>query len=240
MDGWKAPSFGQARCQSRFPANNGWTPLHRASLSGHLEVVRLLLDHGADVNATKQDHRRSLHLASSSGYPEIVKLLLERGADIHVLDDDGRTPSQEASRRGYRRIVKLLSEYGCNTSSNRYCNHFSRLNIALTGSSPFRSIQYNRRISSTTSDCGDLLSLQLKHWHVSSRTLQYVVPFPLPIILFLRSIVELKPWDTTSSFSLTRSVQFPTVRNIRWLFLDQQSSTNPEKRWHWHSVKAQA
>ncbi|KAH9962537.1 hypothetical protein BGW80DRAFT_1354476, partial [Lactifluus volemus] len=35
---------------------------------------------------------------------------------------------------------------------------------------------------------------------------------PLPIILFLRSIVELKPWDTTSSFSLICSVPFPTVR----------------------------
>jgi ankyrin repeat protein len=74
-----------ARLNSR--DNNGWSPLLRASRFGHLEVARLLLDRGVDVNAKKKDlWTAALHLASANGHDKIVELLLERGADVHVLN----------------------------------------------------------------------------------------------------------------------------------------------------------
>jgi hypothetical protein len=62
----------------------GRTPLHAASRNGRLDVVQLLPDHGADVNARKQDQWTALHLAILGRSVEVVKVLLEQGADIFL------------------------------------------------------------------------------------------------------------------------------------------------------------
>ena len=61
-------------------SQGGRTPLHRASMSGALEVVRLLLEHGADVEAKDLDGRTALQFVAGKGNSEIVKLLREHGA----------------------------------------------------------------------------------------------------------------------------------------------------------------
>jgi ankyrin repeat protein len=54
-----------------------------AAGEGHLEIVKLLLEHGADVNA-KTAYETALHLAAEKGHLEIVKFLLEHGADVNA------------------------------------------------------------------------------------------------------------------------------------------------------------
>ena len=93
----------------------GWTPLHYASGRDVLKVgsvLRLLLEHGADINVQGQGGRTSLHFASHSGKLEDVRLLLEHGADVEVKGNDGMTASQEAAKRGHDEVVKLLREHG--------------------------------------------------------------------------------------------------------------------------------
>jgi hypothetical protein len=58
------------------------TPLHQASDKGHVEVVRLLLEYGADVIAQDEDKATPLHRASRSGRAEIVRVLLAHGAEF--------------------------------------------------------------------------------------------------------------------------------------------------------------
>jgi ankyrin repeat protein len=52
-------------------------------------VVRLLIDNGADISATKEDGETVLHLASSEGYEGVAWLLIDKGADILATAKDG-------------------------------------------------------------------------------------------------------------------------------------------------------
>ncbi|MGO9568404.1 MAG: ankyrin repeat domain-containing protein [Desulfomonilaceae bacterium] len=60
--------------------NHGWTALMEAAKTGHLDVVKLLLDEGADVNAKDNYGWTALKIAEEDGHKEIVELLKAHGA----------------------------------------------------------------------------------------------------------------------------------------------------------------
>ncbi len=70
----------------------GSTALSSAALFGHTEIVALLLEAGADVNARNRDGGTPLHSAAFLGQYEAAKLLLENDADINIKNRDGDTP----------------------------------------------------------------------------------------------------------------------------------------------------
>ena len=103
---------------------NDWTPIHYTS-SGFRpplmpqnmcqlfpDVARLLLEHGADLNARTNDGRTPSYIAAACGMAEVVRVLLEHGANVGVADKIGSTPYQAASERGDDEIMKLLLEHG--------------------------------------------------------------------------------------------------------------------------------
>ena len=59
---------------------SGRTALHYAALSGHIEVVKVLVERGAAINTTDHADRTVLHEVALSGHVEVVKVLLDRGA----------------------------------------------------------------------------------------------------------------------------------------------------------------
>ena len=59
----------------------GWTPLHYAATGGHVEVIRLLLEHHAYIDAESPNGTTPLMMAAYYGGPKATKLLLEEGAD---------------------------------------------------------------------------------------------------------------------------------------------------------------
>ena len=76
------------------------------------DIVRRLLEHGADPNICHRDHSTPLHRASSYGLLEAARLLLSYGAKVDEKDKKGKTPFQLAASKGHTEITKLLLEHG--------------------------------------------------------------------------------------------------------------------------------
>ena len=66
-------------------------PINSAAAGNHTEVVRVLLDHGADPNAREAAGFAPIHAAAHNGNDELYELLVTRGADQDAATDDGRT-----------------------------------------------------------------------------------------------------------------------------------------------------
>ena len=75
------------------------TSLHIASAKGSIEIVRILLDFGANPNIRDCVHNLPIHLAIISSHVPVVTLLLEAGTDIHSLDLHGKTVLHLAGTR---------------------------------------------------------------------------------------------------------------------------------------------
>jgi hypothetical protein len=88
----------------------GETPLMRAAARGHEEVVRVLLDVGADACARRADGFTPLILAVFFGHEAVVRLLVERGADPSARTSLGTTAARWAEARGFASIARVLRE----------------------------------------------------------------------------------------------------------------------------------
>lgn len=97
-----------------FKDSTGQTPLISAS-KGRLDAMKLLLEHGANIEAKVDIHGFTpLHVTSVRGDLVAIKLLLEKGANIESKDKDGSTPLVLASKHGKLDSMNLLLEHGAN------------------------------------------------------------------------------------------------------------------------------
>jgi ankyrin repeat protein len=93
------------------------------------EIVKLLLDQGADVNAHSGYYDNALY-AASTGHQEIVKLLLDKGVDVNAQGGEYHNALQAASSAGHQETVKLLLDKGADVNA-----HGGEYSIALEAAS---------------------------------------------------------------------------------------------------------
>ena len=90
----------------------GGTAILRAIDGDHLSTVRIMLEHGVDIDCLDDEDRGLLHGAATGGRDEIVQLLLDKGLDPDCIDKRGKTPLHDASRGGYLTTVRTLLDSG--------------------------------------------------------------------------------------------------------------------------------
>ncbi|HUK32997.1 MAG TPA: ankyrin repeat domain-containing protein [Vicinamibacterales bacterium] len=106
----------------------GTTPLARAAKSNDLQLMKALLDAGADPKLTLKDRTTVLTIAAAGGAVvgayavaipvtedssiEAIKLCLDRGVDINAFNSQGTTAVHAAVQRGAEKVVRFLAEHG--------------------------------------------------------------------------------------------------------------------------------
>lgn len=90
---------------------DGATALMFAATYGHFDVVKLLMEHGADINKVTYDGNNALFFTVVAGHVEIIEHLIEFGAPV---DKGCRnvTPLEKASSLGNLKVVELLIKRG--------------------------------------------------------------------------------------------------------------------------------
>ena len=91
------------------------TPLIYALIGKNRNIVKLLVDKGADVNWMEHRYRfttRPLFYAIRDGKKDVVELIVRAGADVNAKQSDGDTPFSLADRKGLEDIKKLLLARG--------------------------------------------------------------------------------------------------------------------------------
>ena len=96
--------------------DKGETALHSAARSGHLDIVRLLLNFGIGVQDRTAEDETPLILASAGGHEEVSRFLIERQADVNSVSNGSWTSLHLASRNGHAGVVQLLLDYGADVN----------------------------------------------------------------------------------------------------------------------------
>jgi ankyrin repeat protein len=108
-----------AHCNSdSCTVDGGWsdTPLIHAAANGHVAVVRVLLEGGADVERGDRDNDTALNRAAREGRLEVCRLLLDGGARVNTVGYENYTALHWAAWSGQLSVVKLLVERGGDVS----------------------------------------------------------------------------------------------------------------------------
>jgi ankyrin repeat protein len=114
---------------------DGMSALWIASQNGHANVVELLIENNAELNAKRTtDNRTALWMAAQNGHTDVAKLLIENGADLDIKATDNSTALMPASQNGHTEIVKLLCEWGSDMNLNTMVDSevYSALKLANT------------------------------------------------------------------------------------------------------------
>lgn len=87
-----------------------FSPLAEAAMPSHVEIMKLLLQAGAKVDAV--DHNGMTLLVSSGFFdPSVTKVLLEAGANVNATDGNGETALMKASGYGFKQAAQILIEH---------------------------------------------------------------------------------------------------------------------------------
>ena len=113
--------------------DNGQTAFHFASWNGHLEILEILIDSGADVNVEDFDEWCPVHNACAEGHISVLEILLEAEAEMHAETNEKWTPVHFAFEEGNLEILnRLIPSDRTRLQATRYStNHIRRTMLGM-------------------------------------------------------------------------------------------------------------
>lgn len=108
------------QCIMMEPSPHNVTLLMQSAGRGDTEIVKLLLDNGANVNAKDGWEQTPLSYAVGGRHIEIIGLLLDRGADINSRAEIGSTPLMNAAGVGSLEVIEYLLDRGADINAQNY------------------------------------------------------------------------------------------------------------------------
>jgi uncharacterized protein len=98
---------------------DGFTPLGLATFFGHIDLVKLLIEKGANPNIAANNPFKvtPLHSACAISNYDIAEMLIKNGAEVNARQMQGVTPLHSAAHNGQPRLAKLLIDNGADVNS---------------------------------------------------------------------------------------------------------------------------
>ena len=98
---------------ANFRGKGGVTPLVAAARNGYLDIVKYLVEHGAEVDKRDNVREKSALLAAAfKAHYDVAQYLIEHGADVNAQAVNGWTPLHDAAFVGDFKTVKMLVDHG--------------------------------------------------------------------------------------------------------------------------------
>ncbi|XP_041867898.1 histone-lysine N-methyltransferase EHMT2 isoform X2 [Melanotaenia boesemani] len=125
--------------------SGGWTPIIWAAEHKHVEVIKSLLNRGADVSINDKELNVCLHWAAYAGSVDIAEMVLNAGCSLASVNIHGDTPLHIAAREGYLDCVILFLSRGADIDIiNREGD--TPLTLARADTPVWVSLQINRKL----------------------------------------------------------------------------------------------
>ena len=96
---------------------DGWTALEKASIHNRCDIIKVLVESGADPNRADEKGLNSLYWTARNGNTNALETLIACGAHYDRADTSGSTPLHCAAQSGHKAIVSVLIKRGADPGS---------------------------------------------------------------------------------------------------------------------------
>ncbi|KAH9066250.1 ankyrin repeat-containing domain protein [Lactarius vividus] len=217
-----------------------WTPLHLASYHGRLEIVRVLLDHGASANAENNQGETPLYLVSRGAYDSqddgvyVAQLLLERGGNANAQRKDNWTPLHAASYFGRPGIVRILLDHGAEANAE---NRQSKNSLDQVSRGEYGSQEDGARVAQLLLDRGvDMNASDKDHWTPLHSASYYGRSEIVRVLLDHGANVNVENHEGETPLELVSRGKYNSEGDgvrVAQLLLDRGADVKAQPKGHW-------
>jgi len=155
---------------------NGYTALMRASIHGHFDIAKLMLENGAKAKQVGGDFNKSaLMYAASFGHTDIVELLIKYNADINLQASDGHNAIYLASEM-YKDTVKILLENGADPNLQTNYGATALMRAAARGNADILNMLFEYGADPNLRDyTGETALMRAAKWNSNPEILELLI-----------------------------------------------------------------
>ncbi len=115
------------------------TPLIIAAERNQVDLLKLLLERGADINVRDEKWQSALFHATANDRPDVIGILIQKNADVNARDKTGRTPLMMACHDAREQIMDMLLARGADVKARDMNGNTALMHlISGSGSRPFK------------------------------------------------------------------------------------------------------